>query len=253
MHDNLCYQYITGFCLRSEFTSKITQKCLKLHDSGKKDAYDKNYVYENDYTVLNEYESVIREVENKIRNKEKILELCSESYFKNENKNDEKIEKNIENKNIELKENDKEIENKNNIELDENKKSENTENIEKIKSTELNENNENENNKENKNVSEDNLIFNKKQSQVLLNKIYKKFTSNLENYSPKEIYEFHQFYAKILFIHLKSKQKIILKICKVCSHVYENNCEHHFHKKYFELREIIEMLRKKIETRYRKN
>lgn len=74
MDDRICNEYTAGFCTRQAFyDSRLTQKCEKLHDNGKKCAYDEHTVYGYEMGVYKTYRGILMEMERKAKNKNGIL------------------------------------------------------------------------------------------------------------------------------------------------------------------------------------
>ncbi|KRH94194.1 hypothetical protein M153_3430001967 [Pseudoloma neurophilia] len=191
MDDNLCHQFVVGFCLRQEFQSENTVECKKLHDSGRKNAYEKDTVYETDQAVFEEFDKVLNEISYKIEVNMDLLKYCTEYVVK---KSD----------------------------------------LQKQTTTTVNSEN-------------DQIKFELSDIRDLLEKLHYTFLNVLDkDEDPCRSILIHQFYWSCISVYEKKKQNISLQVCKICSFVYENECEHPFHNKYLKLITITKHLKKKL-------
>lgn len=202
IEDNLCHQFISGFCTKQNFGSQITEKCRKLHDSGKKNAYDMDIIHENDLRVFKEYDNILWEIDQKIENNKKIIRLGTKFFITKEN---------IKNSTI----------------TPDDPKKENNEVTNQTK-----------------------VEFKLKEIRDLLFQINEDFTHALKtNLEIDKLLIFHQYYARCLDAQNKCDQSITLEVCDICSHVYENKCEHPFHDQYVELRKITDQMKTKLKIK----
>lgn len=93
--DRVCNEYVIGFCTRQAFYNPLlTQKCTKLHDSGRKCSYDENRVYGFETKVYKDFRNILAEIERKIKNKNQILMSVNKvSTVKTPNNNEQENKK----------------------------------------------------------------------------------------------------------------------------------------------------------------
>lgn len=267
MEDRICHQYIIGFCTRQIFfIQNLTQKCTKLHDNGKKAAYDSNSIYEKDKDVFIEYKRIIDELEQKIIIKNKFLSANTDYIIgKISSHSNNQLNNNFgENKDLE-----KIIQTQNRIQsqLESNnifKNAENERNNQKPKylDTQIQrKNNLGNSNTENaikQTKSSIQICQDKEQQKTFklkelidaIDNINSNFTNNLEK--NKHNYKLHRIYSKTLLLIENAEELDIYTVCAHCSHIFEKNstCDHPFHDKYIELKKITKSLASKLKIPY---
>lgn len=237
MEDKLCYESIAGFCLRENFASEFTQICKKIHDKGREDVYDHNKVYDTDIGIYREYEKVLNEINCKIENNLIMIQSFTEYCVTKKDISVSQLEETAQNRiNSIISSNDTDIPHsisERNI---------NQTNIQEM--DHLNIRKENDSNS----IQEDRKIqFSLSDITNLLFQLNNDFTFALKNNQDIDsLLVFHQYYARCLTVYNKKSQTITLNVCLVCSHVYEQKCEHPFHEKYEKLRAITQQMKNKL-------
>lgn len=237
MTDNICNQFIAGFCIRENFRSEITQICTKLHDTGRKNVYDSNKVHDTDFGVLKDYEKVLNEVDWKIKNNLLMIRSCTKYSISKKDMDKESISSTSQS----LKDSEKDL----NLVAGNSYGSVIAQSISDINPNQIS----NRQTTPTTNPTDQRLEFSYSDISNLLFQLNNDFTSSLKDKQDIDsLLILHQYYAQCLTVYNKSKQIITLNVCQVCSHIYEQKCEHPFHDKYKKLRLIAEQMKNKFKS-----
>lgn len=259
-NDNLCHEFISGICTRSTFASKITEKCRKLHDSGKKSVYDMNRLHDRDHDVFKIYSEILNEIGQKIENNRRIVQLStkysiigevkrrnSKTDLSDDFKNELQRRKgpNYE-RGYDSGKYDSGYFDSGNYDSGYRDSGYNQRNAQSFYQDRSFDSNETTARFDSKPLNTE-VSFSISESRDLLAFLPDDFTSLLKrNPEHEEVLLFHRYYSKVVSVIDSLKTVPTLAVCEVCSHVYEQSCDHPHHNGYKQLRGVWAELKDKL-------